>query len=76
MEYSALKHKDGAVIESLISINNQLQDPAAAAGVLVDAQRSHDLRLQSSLYEVARAAASANCALRDHGRCVDPREVE
>ncbi len=39
------------VIESLISINNHLQEPEAAVGVLVFAQRHHMMELRESWYE-------------------------
>ncbi|ORX99768.1 PtdIns-3-kinase tor2 [Basidiobolus meristosporus CBS 931.73] len=37
--------------EALISINNQLQQPDAAVGILTFAQRNHDLGLKESWYE-------------------------
>eukprot|EP00158_Paraphelidium_tribonemae_P009901 Partr_v1_DN28994_c0_g1_i3_m24719 putative Phosphatidylinositol 3-kinase len=39
------------VIEQLISINNQLQQPDGAVGVLTYAQRNHNLQLKESWYE-------------------------
>ncbi|KAG0305001.1 phosphatidylinositol kinase- protein kinase tor1 [Dissophora globulifera] len=38
-------------IESLISVNNHLQQPDAAAGILTYAQRHHDIELKESWYE-------------------------
>ncbi|KAF9162608.1 phosphatidylinositol kinase- protein kinase tor1 [Actinomortierella ambigua] len=38
-------------IEALISINNNLQQPDAAAGILTYAQQNHDLELKESWYE-------------------------
>ncbi|BFZ53909.1 phosphatidylinositol kinase-related protein kinase tor1 [Savitreella phatthalungensis] len=38
-------------IESLISINNQLQQPDAAIGILTYAQQHHDLELKETWYE-------------------------
>ncbi|KAF9899171.1 phosphatidylinositol kinase- protein kinase tor1, partial [Lobosporangium transversale] len=40
-----------ASIESLISINNHLQQPDAAAGILTYAQHHHDIELKESWYE-------------------------
>lgn len=39
------------VIESLISINNQIQQPDAALGILIHAHRSHGIVLKESWYE-------------------------
>lgn len=39
------------VIEALISINNQVQQPDAALGILVHANRSHGIVLKESWYE-------------------------
>lgn len=38
-------------IESLISINNQLQQPDSAVGILTFAQKTHDVELKESWYE-------------------------
>ena len=38
-------------IEALISINNQLQQPQAAVGILVYAQQTHRLQIKESWYE-------------------------
>lgn len=38
-------------IEALISINNQLQQPDAAIGILKHAQQKHDIELKESWYE-------------------------
>ncbi len=38
-------------IEALISINNQLQQPDAAVGILTFAQQNHDVELKESWYE-------------------------
>ncbi|KAG0200191.1 phosphatidylinositol kinase- protein kinase tor1 [Mortierella sp. GBA30] len=38
-------------IESLISVNNHLQQPDAAAGILTYAQKHHDIELKESWYE-------------------------
>ncbi|KAF9952831.1 phosphatidylinositol kinase- protein kinase tor1 [Mortierella alpina] len=40
-----------ANIESLISVNNNLQQPDAAAGILTYAQKHHDIELKESWYE-------------------------
>jgi FKBP12-rapamycin complex-associated protein len=39
------------IIEDLIGINNQLQQPDAAVGILTYAQRHHQLELQETWYE-------------------------
>jgi FKBP12-rapamycin complex-associated protein len=38
-------------IEALISINNQLQQPDSAIGILTYAQQNHDVELKESWYE-------------------------
>jgi len=38
-------------IEALISINNQLQQPDSAIGILTYAQENHDIKLKESWYE-------------------------
>ena len=41
-------------IEALISINNQLQQPEAAIGILLYAQQNHSIELKESWYEKLR----------------------
>lgn len=41
-------------IEALISINNQLQQPEAAIGILLYAQQNHSVELKESWYEKLR----------------------
>jgi serine/threonine-protein kinase mTOR len=41
-------------IEALISINNQLQQPEAAIGILLYAQQTHSIELKESWYEKLR----------------------
>eukprot|EP01132_Coremiostelium_polycephalum_P002833 gene2833-3519_t len=40
-----------STIEALISINNQLQQPEAAVGILIYAQKNHSVELKESWYE-------------------------
>ncbi|KAG0243175.1 armadillo-type protein [Mortierella sp. GBAus27b] len=50
-ELQFMKDHSTASIESLISVNNHLQQPDAAAGILTYAQRHHDIELRESWYE-------------------------
>ncbi|KAG0362437.1 phosphatidylinositol kinase- protein kinase tor1 [Gamsiella multidivaricata] len=50
-ELEFMTNHSTASIESLISINNCLQQPDAAAGILTYAQRHHDIELKESWYE-------------------------
>ncbi|KAF9352686.1 phosphatidylinositol kinase- protein kinase tor1 [Mortierella sp. NVP85] len=50
-ELQFMKDHSTASIESLISINNHLQQSDAAAGILTYAQRHHDIELKESWYE-------------------------
>ncbi|KYQ91695.1 protein kinase [Tieghemostelium lacteum] len=43
-----------STIEALISINNQLQQPEAAIGILIYAQKNHSVELKESWYEKLR----------------------
>ncbi|KAF2071336.1 hypothetical protein CYY_007349 [Polysphondylium violaceum] len=43
-----------STIEALISINNQLQQPEAAIGILIFAQKNHSVELKESWYEKLR----------------------
>eukprot|EP01133_Synstelium_polycarpum_P000171 gene171-204_t len=43
-----------STIEALISINNQLQQPEAAIGILIHAQKSHAVELKETWYEKLR----------------------
>lgn len=49
LEYKA--HASTSIVESLISINHQMQQPDAAAGLLTHAQKAHGLALKESWYE-------------------------
>ncbi|ODV91704.1 hypothetical protein CANCADRAFT_46867 [Tortispora caseinolytica NRRL Y-17796] len=50
-EIEFIQEPTTATIESLISINNQLQQSDAAVGILKHAQRHHDLQLKETWYE-------------------------
>jgi len=50
-ELQFMKDHSTGSIESLISINNHLQQSDAAAGILTYAQRHHDIELKESWYE-------------------------
>lgn len=50
-ELEFISEPSAETIESLISINNQLQQPDAAIGILTHAQQHHDLELKETWYE-------------------------
>src|SRR5690606_34615590 len=53
LHYKELEFKTSptSTIEALISINNQLQQPEAALGILIYAQKSFNMDLKESWYE-------------------------
>ena len=62
MEFRSEPHVEAA-IESLISINNQLQQPDAAQGVLSYSQQQHQARARLG-HSVLRASANLNVTSR------------
>ncbi len=58
MEFRSEPHVEAA-IESLISINNQLQQPDAAQGVLSYSQQQHQARARSATAYFAHLPTSA-----------------
>lgn len=50
-EFEYMNSAQSSIIESLISINNQLQQPDAAAGILLHSQYKHGVQLKESWYE-------------------------
>ncbi|XP_015781821.1 serine/threonine-protein kinase mTOR [Tetranychus urticae] len=73
-------HKNGpttSILESLISINNKLQQPEAAAGALVYAKKHHeaDLKIKERWYEKLNDWENALKAYR-HKRDCNPEDME
>ncbi|EAL66546.1 protein kinase, Atypical group [Dictyostelium discoideum AX4] len=51
---SEFSQSPSSTIEALISINNQLQQPEAAIGILIYAQKNHSVELKEGWYEKLR----------------------
>jgi phosphatidylinositol kinase/protein kinase (PI-3 family) len=64
-----------ATIESLISINNQLQLPEAAVGTLTSAQQYHNVDVKASWFEKLQRWESALEAY-ERAQLAEPREIE
>ena len=62
-------------IESLISINNQLQQPDSAVGILTFAQKTHDVELKQSWYEKLQRWEDGLAAYEQKQR-EDPQSVD
>ncbi|GAM16986.1 hypothetical protein SAMD00019534_001610 [Acytostelium subglobosum LB1] len=64
-----------STIEALISINNQLQQPEAAIGILIYAQKNHSVELKESWYEKLRRWEDALAAYEKKQKD-DPNSIE
>ncbi|ORX52573.1 phosphatidylinositol kinase Tor2 [Piromyces finnis] len=62
-------------IEALISINNQLQQPDSAIGILTYAQENHDIKLKESWYEKLQRWEDALAAY-ERKQLEDPLSIE
>ncbi|GAM22047.1 hypothetical protein SAMD00019534_052220 [Acytostelium subglobosum LB1] len=62
-------------IEALISINNQLQQPEAAIGILIFAQKNHSVELKENWYEKLRRWEDALSAYEKKQKD-DPHSIE
>jgi len=62
-------------IEALISINNQLQQPDSAIGILTYAQENHDIKLKESWYEKLQRWEDAKAAY-ERKQLEDPLSIE
>jgi len=62
-------------IEALISINNQLQQPDSAIGILSYAQENHDIKLKESWYEKLQRWEDALAAY-ERKQMEDPLSIE
>ena len=74
-ESEYLNNMRPSTIESLISINNQLQQPDAAIGILKHAQKKHDIELKESWYEKLQRWDDALLAYKKR-QVVDPNSFE
>jgi len=62
-------------IEALISINNQLQQPDSAIGILTYAQENHNIKLKESWYEKLQRWEDAKAAY-ERKQLEDPLSIE
>lgn len=74
-ELEFISEPSTSTIEALISINNQLQQPDAAVGILKYAQQHHDLELKESWYEKLQRWEDALAAY-DRKQQEDPSSFE
>ncbi|EFA77745.1 protein kinase [Heterostelium album PN500] len=77
LHYKEIEFQQSAnsTIEALISINNQLQQPEAAIGILIYAQKNHSVELKESWYEKLRRWEDALAAYEKKQKD-DPNSIE
>eukprot|EP01104_Vermistella_antarctica_P000464 TRINITY_DN1061_c7_g1_i1.p1 TRINITY_DN1061_c7_g1~~TRINITY_DN1061_c7_g1_i1.p1 ORF type:complete len:2466 (-),score=573.86 TRINITY_DN1061_c7_g1_i1:99-7496(-) len=75
VEFRKVSSPDPSIVEGLISINNHLQQPEAAIGILLYAQDRHAIDLRESWYEKLERWDDALFAYRQKAR-KNPKSVD